>query len=182
MGKIASAKTQKAHPHHSDRADLGGENPIGDIGQLIALILFIIVICLDNFVFYWWPQIHNLLPAIWALILGLPVVIWGGYIALRCYEKVFKEVRDPPRVITEDFFRYSRHPMYLGVLLIYLGVVIASMSVVGLFSLSVIFLFYDFISRWEEKRLLLKFGTEYQTYMEHVHRWVGCKKMKKKGM
>ncbi len=77
------------------------------------------------------------------------------------------------RLVTTGMFRFSRNPMYLGMLLVlfawflYLG---------SLLNLVAIFLFYLFISTFqiepEEQAMLKLFGDAYQDYCTKVRRWI----------
>ena len=73
-------------------------------------------------------------------------------------------------------YRYSRHPMYLSMIFVYLGVSIAAAS--WLFFLITIITF--FLQRYqmlkEEKYCLDKFVITYKNYMEKTPRWIGIPK------
>ncbi|MCX6119070.1 MAG: isoprenylcysteine carboxylmethyltransferase family protein [Proteobacteria bacterium] len=76
-------------------------------------------------------------------------------------------------VITHGPYALVRNPLYLGTLIIILGVLIyAGAPVLGFLAL-VYFLFqYHCIAKYEETLLLAKFGDEYQRYMELVPAWI----------
>ena len=78
----------------------------------------------------------------------------------------------PESVRTSGVFRYVRHPLYLGALLFYLGLTIATCSLVSFVLLVVIFLFYNYIAGYEEKLMLRRFGDEYRDYMEKTGKWI----------
>ena len=65
-----------------------------------------------------------------------------------------------------------RHPIYLSEVLLYLGLFMLNMSlaagVVGLGATA--FLYY--LSQYEEKLLLKRFGEGYRTYMRDVGIWI----------
>jgi protein-S-isoprenylcysteine O-methyltransferase Ste14 len=70
-------------------------------------------------------------------------------------------------------YRCSRHPMYLSMILVYLGVSVAAAS--WLFFLITVITF--FLQRYqmvrEEKFCLNKFGSAYRDYMGKTPRWIG---------
>ena len=77
---------------------------------------------------------------------------------------------------TKGLYRYSRHPMYLGLFLTLIGAGIASASwIFLLFSIVYIVLCALLVSA-EERFCLDKFGTPYQEYMERTPRWIGLPK------
>ena len=82
----------------------------------------------------------------------------------------FKKVN---KLVTSGIYKYSRNPMYLGMILI-----IISTSIFYLNYISVVtpFIFYFWINRFQIKReeifLKEKFGEEYLSYMSKTRRWI----------
>ena len=76
--------------------------------------------------------------------------------------------KTPPR----GPYRFSRNPIYLGMVLLQIGVGDWSNSLgfIGLAALSVVLLNWGVISR-EERYLARKFGQPYLAYKERVRRW-----------
>ncbi|MBX2847947.1 MAG: isoprenylcysteine carboxylmethyltransferase family protein [Acidiferrobacterales bacterium] len=76
-------------------------------------------------------------------------------------------------LVTEGFFNYSRNPMYLGMVLIALGVVCYFGSPMSLIAV-VCFIYY--ITRFqivpEERAMLKNFGDQYLDYQRRVRRWI----------
>ncbi|HMN28587.1 MAG TPA: isoprenylcysteine carboxylmethyltransferase family protein [Caldilineaceae bacterium] len=79
-------------------------------------------------------------------------------------------------VIKTGVFAISRNPLYLGSVLLLLGVGLAFnlLWTVGMLLLSMILCQYILIMP-EERYLAAKFGDEYRTYMASVRRWLGRK-------
>ena len=82
----------------------------------------------------------------------------------------FKKVN---KLITSGIYKYSRNPMYLGLLMI---VISTSIFYLNIFSITTPFFFYFWISRFQIKReeifLTDKFGKEYLLYMTKTRRWI----------
>lgn len=80
---------------------------------------------------------------------------------------------DPESVVDTGLFAHTRNPMYLGFVLILLGVAIFLGSPLPFFMVLVFFLAAD---RWyipdEERRLKRLFGAEYAAYCAQVRRWI----------
>jgi len=75
--------------------------------------------------------------------------------------------------VTQGIYRYSRHPMYLAIFLIYFSAGIASASwVFLLFSIAWLVLL-PFAVVTEERYCLEKYGDAYRGYMNRTPRWVG---------
>jgi protein-S-isoprenylcysteine O-methyltransferase Ste14 len=81
---------------------------------------------------------------------------------------------DPPKeLVVTGFYRYVRNPIYVSVLLIFLGhflcfgswalLMYAVFSFIGL---------HAFIVFYEEPHLKRKFGKPYEEYLERVPRWI----------
>ncbi len=84
----------------------------------------------------------------------------------RCPEKASE-------LVIIGIYKYSRNPMYLGILLIIIGFTVY----LGAFSnIFVILLFVVFINKYqivpEEVALQKKFGKSYTQYIQNVRRWL----------
>ena len=77
------------------------------------------------------------------------------------------------RLVTSGVFRFSRNPMYLGMLLVLLGLAFALSSPLAL-ALTAPFVLYlnRFQIRPEERALSAAFGDGYRDYAERVRRWL----------
>jgi len=69
-------------------------------------------------------------------------------------------------------FKVVRHPIYLSEILFYCGLLILSISLAGFVVLLMAIVFLHYISRYEEKLLLARFGEEYSKYMQEVPMWI----------
>ena len=103
------------------RDDLAGEHKLSDIGQLILLLSFLILWILDSFVFKFSTFLVLYIPNYVRGILSSFILIIAGLLAYKAHGMVFGEERDEPGVIKEGVFAIVRHPMYLGSILLYLG-------------------------------------------------------------
>ena len=77
------------------------------------------------------------------------------------------------QLVTDGFFKITRNPMYLGMLLFLLGLSIYNGLIVGLVFLP---LFVGYITFFqiipEESAMIEIFGEDYKTYMKKVRRWI----------
>ena len=82
----------------------------------------------------------------------------------------FKKVN---KLIISGIYKYSRNPMYLGLLMI---VISTSIFYLNIFSITTPLLFYCWINRFQIKReeifLTEKFGKEYVSYKTKTRRWI----------
>jgi protein-S-isoprenylcysteine O-methyltransferase Ste14 len=154
--------------NHEHRNDLAGEYRWGDTGQIILLIVFIIGIISDLFLLkisdYW----QNAIPWYFRIIVFIPLLFIAWYFAQRAHKIVFSQERSELIVIKTDVFSIIRHPMYFGSILIYLGFVILSLSVISLIVFVIVVIFYFYLCRYEEQILIEKLGNQYKSYMKKV--------------
>ncbi len=82
--------------------------------------------------------------------------------------------------VTRGIYHYSRHPLYLASLLIYLSVGIASASWVFLLFFFVQAVFIRIAAVGEERFCLDKYGEAYREYIDRTPRWLGLPKSETK--
>ena len=157
---------------HENKDDLAGEHRLGDIGQMILLIIFLIVWIIDSFFIKYSTIISDNIPVYIRIILSLIVLTISGYIAKSGLDIVFGEVRKKAGVIRKGVFNLVRHPIYLSAILFYLSLLIFSISFIGLVIFVIIIGFYYFIAKYEERLLIEKFGKEYENYMKEIHMFI----------
>jgi protein-S-isoprenylcysteine O-methyltransferase Ste14 len=92
----------------------------------------------------------------------------------------FRQPTDPgqptSKVVNTGVFALSRNPLYLGSVLVFLGLALTLNMLWALAALllSIILCLYVLIIP-EERYLAAKFGKEYKAYMASVRRWLGRK-------
>jgi protein-S-isoprenylcysteine O-methyltransferase Ste14 len=157
---------------HEDRDDLTGEHALTDIGQLILAVLFAGVWIADSF----FLKATILLNAHVALAIRIPVgailLVMAAFLARASLGIIFGETRPEPRVVRRGVFAVVRHPMYLSEILLYLGLLLLSLSLAAGAVWLIAIGFLHYVSRAEEKLLLARFGSEYAAYMRDVPMWV----------
>jgi len=108
------------------------------------------------------------------LYVGLPICFLGGILMLLAYISIIGIPADKP--VTRGAYNISRHPLYFGQFLVYVGVGIACASwVVLLLSLAWIVL-WQVILTPEEHQLIEQYGEAYREYMNRTPRWIGIPK------
>lgn len=167
---------RKTHEH---REDLAGEHKLGDIGQIILLIVFIIGLLADRFVLHFSLLLVQFLPFYLRVLISLPFFVFSFYLARFGLKTIFGEQREELVVIKSGVFSIVRHPIYLASILVYLGFIVISLSIIAFCIWIIIVLFYYYISRYEEKILLDKLGSQYGEYMREVPMFVPCFRKKK---
>lgn len=111
---------------------------------------------------------------------GLLLFLFGASILLHCVTRFAIDGHgtlspaDPTiRLVTSGLYKYSRNPMYVGVMLILIGEVVFIQSAeLLLYVVAICVLFSLFIKYHEEPRLRKDFGQDYEMYCNKVRRWV----------
>lgn len=117
--------------------------------------------------YYWWPIIIGLLVTVTGQLIrgatiGLAYIVRGGK-----DKKVYAD-----RLVTEGIFNHCRNPLYVGNVLMLVGVGILSNSLIYVCVFIPLFLFiYQAIILAEENFLRNKFGKAFNDYCARVSRW-----------
>jgi protein-S-isoprenylcysteine O-methyltransferase Ste14 len=118
--------------------------------------------------YYYWPIVLGLIititgQAIRGATIGLAYIVRGG--------KDGQVYADD--LVTQGIFRHCRNPLYLGNILMLLGVGILSNSLIYLLIIIPLFLLiYQAIVLAEENFLRNKFGASFDQYCKTVNRWI----------
>lgn len=121
-----------------------------------------------------------LLPEGWVqFVVAAPLVVLGVALSAGSVKRFDLAETDeryagPTSALVQDgAYARSRNPMFLGLVLIYLGVVVAVNTAWGLIGLPVLVLWLHIgVVRREERFLEDLFGDEYSSYRKRVPRWI----------
>jgi protein-S-isoprenylcysteine O-methyltransferase Ste14 len=160
---------RKAHQH---RKDLTGEHAVGDAGQIVLFCLFAAAWISDTFFLKYTTFLNPYVPLWIRIPLGVVLLALSGYLAKTGLSIVFGEKREHPSVIRKSVFNIVRHPIYLSEILLYLGFLMLSISLAAALVWGIGILFLHYISLYEERLLLARFGEEYEQYMREVPMWI----------
>jgi protein-S-isoprenylcysteine O-methyltransferase Ste14 len=108
------------------------------------------------------------------LWIGLLLFIVGLVILVLATISIAGTPTDKP--FTSGVYRFSRHPGYLAMILVYLGVSIASVSWLFLLVTVVTFFLLLYQVKNEEAYCCVKFSDAYREYMNRTPRWIGISK------
>ena len=112
---------------------------------------------------------------------GLLVLLPGTAVLRECVREFYANGRgtlapwDPPRhLVTNGLYRWSRNPMYVGVLLTIAGWAVGLRSgVIAGYAVLTALLFHFRVLLYEEPTLARLFPTEWPAYRARVRRWLG---------
>jgi len=146
------------------------ENVMPTTYLLIAIVMMVAL----HFSF----PVARIIPPWWNLLgiipLALGVII--NLIADRAFHKAdttVKPFKASIALITEGVFRMSRNPMYLGFVLVLIGIAVLMRSLTPyVIVLAFAILMDRMYIRVEERMLAEEFGTEWEGYKRSTRRWL----------
>jgi len=165
-------KDDPRYINHESRPDLAGEHPQGDKYQLYAFLVFTAAVLLDHFFLGWAAYLRGFVPFGARFPIALLFILFGLFLSFSGIHAVFSEYTEQPRMITSGFFFYVRHPVYLGALLVYIGLTAFFLSPLALVVFIAVFYLYDWLALDEETRMLKVFGQRYEDYRLRTPKWL----------
>jgi len=109
---------------------------------------------------------------------GIAAIICGYYITRRS-SGIFEKnnttfyLKEPSAFIQTGFYRISRNPMYLGLLIFIFGLAVLTGNLISLISPVLFFLFINCLCIPPEEKLMERiFGNSYIEYKQKVRRWL----------
>ena len=128
---------------------------------LIYILGLIIISLSPNNIKYTPSTILGLITTLFGLLLWTWV-----YFTLRFSLTVLPKAK---KLVTTGPYKYFSHPMYLGIILTFLGLSLATSSIPGFFyTIFIIFPLNLFRAKTEEKKLLEEFSKKYEEYKKKV--------------
>lgn len=114
-----------------------------------------------------------LAPGLAGILLGSTIIIWassfGRKLSLLAKSGAIIDVK----FLSRGPFGFSRHPIYFGMILMFLGLSFILNSVPMLLATLVAFLTAELVFIPQEEELLLKrWEDAYANYRKKVHRWI----------
>ena len=133
------------------------------IGVMVALHFLVPVV-------RWMPGPWNWLGTV-LIVLGTALDVWADAIFKKVQTTV-KPGETSTTLVTSGPFAFSRHPMYLGMVAMVLGVAVVLGSVTPLVVVPVFVWVLEVFIRLEEKSMDATFGDAYGDYRRKVRRWI----------
>lgn len=149
----------------------GQEHQKSHIIQLFAMIIFFIIWIIDSFIFTFSTILTGYIPIIIQIIGFISFLTLGLILSFRTGHVIF-QAENSNKLITTGILSHTRHPLYLGVLIIYVGFIFLTMSLISIVGLIIAFLLYNYIASFEENELIEIFKEEYLDYKKRVPKWI----------
>jgi protein-S-isoprenylcysteine O-methyltransferase Ste14 len=111
-------------------------------------------------------------PGLALLILGLGLNLWGASSMIRARTAI-NTCRPVSQVVATGAFRVTRNPLYMGLNLVFAGLVLMLNTRWGILFLgAVLIVMHSGVIRREERYLASKFGAVYRDYCRKVRRYL----------
>jgi protein-S-isoprenylcysteine O-methyltransferase Ste14 len=109
----------------------------------------------------------------WLLLIGGIALVLTAAQRFQKWRTPIKPFQQPEHCITDGIFRYSRNPLYLGEVIMLLGLAALLGTWLALLPIPVFMAVIQLVFIQPEERLLQEhFGSAYQSYRHRVRRWV----------
>ena len=136
----------------------------------IAIILILVlhfVIPLAQIIEMPW-RLAGLIPLVLGAVLNL-----AADNSMKRYETTVKPFKRSTTLVTEGVFKICRHPMYLGFVLILLGIAVLLGSAAPFLIVILFPFFLEFVYIREEERMLgEQFEQQWEDYCTRVRKWI----------
>lgn len=104
---------------------------------------------------------------------GVSLVSIGGSLVFLGWGEIYRGKGD---LVTRGPYGYSRHPQYVGLILIATGLLVFWPNLLTIVMWPIIVVSYYRLAKSEETKLLEKFGVRYERYMRKVPMFIGWKR------
>jgi protein-S-isoprenylcysteine O-methyltransferase Ste14 len=105
--------------------------------------------------------------------LGLMIMLYCIYMFAKIGRGTLSPADQTKELVIEGLYRYSRNPMYVGVILMLIGEAwFASADILWFYAGGIFGVFHLFILLIEEPRLKRDFAEAYAVYCRKVGRWI----------
>ena len=135
------------------------------------ILVFLGVWVIDSFLLNL-TTLGMLIPSTTRLFVVVPLFVIGVYLVKSSHDTIFDDENGKQVLVVTGVYRICRHPMYLGVVVVLLGLSVFSFSMASMIIVAGLFTFYNLFATYEEERLVELFGDEYREYQSKVSKWI----------
>lgn len=146
--------------------------PIAVQPPVVTLLVVLSAWCIHSLLGPWQSIIHVPMLGGVLVVLGFSVMMWARILFTARNTTLFVG-RPSSQLVCDGPFRFSRNPMYVGVVVFLVGLALWVGSWPFYLTAPVTFLFLNFFHIPREERLLREsFGERYLHYSKEVRRWL----------
>ena len=148
-------------------------NAILKIPPPIWAILLVIVAALLDGLFAWDVIARFPLVGFLLALIGFGLAAWGRVTFAREGTEIMPNAPQNKALVTRGPFSYTRNPMYLGLILLTLGIGLYSGTLPFLLVPAILFLLCNAVFiPFEEANMQRQFTNQYTDYTSRVRRWI----------
>jgi protein-S-isoprenylcysteine O-methyltransferase Ste14 len=142
---------------------------------LFYIIIFIVSVLIQKQI----PIADSLFHTVTLKVVGLFFIIISLFFSARSLRQFIRSkntlilIKPATTLQTTGIYEISRNPMYMGLIIIYLGITcfIGNWWNIILLPLLIVII-QEYVIKHEEKYLHLEFGQQYEEYKKKVRRWL----------
>lgn len=148
------------------------------LGKKLLPPTYLLIAILVMIALHWLVPLSQIVPGLWRLtgLMPLAAGISLNIAADRAFQwagTTVKPFEASTTLITTGVFRISRHPMYLGFVLILLGIAVLLGSLTPWLVIPIFVILIDRVFIQTEERMLAEqFGQSWSTYTTGTRRWL----------
>ena len=139
---------------------------------------YLLIALVAMFAFHFLLPVAQVIAFPWSLFGVFPLVL--GIVVNMIADSLFHRVKTTVKpgeestvLVTGGPFRFTRNPMYLGFVLILMGIAIFLGSLTPFVAIPVFAVLIDrLFIQMEEQMLAMTFGTAWQAYTKRTRRWI----------
>ncbi len=123
-----------------------------------------------------WPtvrQVHSLSIGIGLIAVSFIAPVWALVLFRREGTQVSSTSETNNKLVTGGPFRFTRNPMYLGLVVLSLGVAVATGAILMFVAPLLVFATANWVHiPFEEAKMRRQFGPAFDDYARNVRRWL----------
>jgi len=151
----------------------------GKIFTFISLLEFVVVFIYAfksdwyQYLLPFWYLEHSILQYIgWGLLLFSLIFVWVAQSQMANSWRIGIDEKNKTELITSGLYTFSRNPIFLGVMIANLGLLLIIPNAFTLLIVSLSIASINTQIRLEESFLKTVHGQEYENYLKKVRRWI----------
>jgi len=138
-------------------------------------LLFLILAAGASYLVGWptVPQVHSLSIGIGLIAVSFIAPVWALVLFRREGTQVSSTSETNNQLVTGGPFRFTRNPMYLGLVVLSLGVAVATGAILMFVAPLLVFATANWVHiPFEEAKMHRQFGPAFDDYAQNVRRWL----------
>ena len=141
----------------------------------IWTLIFLILTTSANYLAGWpiAPRVHSLSVGIGLIAISFIAPVWAMILFRSVGTQLNPTSETNNKLVTNGPFQFTRNPMYLGLVILSLGVAIATGAILMFVVPVLVFATANWVHiPFEEAKMQRQFGPAFDNYARHVRRWL----------